>query len=585
MYQQLEVSGELNQSYKTTTPLAEDLRNNWRSLEGQKHLSNRLNLTQKMVQNVEKHWGCCNVDASSISSSPLQAYMNAEARALHYGQGGKSLQLENRFSASGSGFRGVRTPNRTYFFLEFPLSVISLLSYGYDGAEFRREVFRTDAWPDSSGFEEWSQCAEMGNCEKRGLQQRDSLVVCGLKIAKLQQNFRQRFGIRTRSGRVRKISQDANAEPNFRFRFGNSPNLEPEPRVQFSPVQARRRESGPIAQSIVMVKRLESGSKARHNMDKQIAAQVQRKAEFRNYGRKPVQCWAPQDPLPKQYHIFRFRPNALPAARPGHLNDDVLSEIFSRPEISFKDVLAVSLSCRRFRALLMPTIFGKHSWAPWRGRRRSFPPRSIWPHIRVLNVVGPDDWSMSLDSGRRESILAHLKPAIGSMTAAHTFVFTQIWGGIWPELLDTITAAPALTHLVLHHSPWLGVSRGEFDFPPMPRLPRLRHLAYFAAHHMIQSDGIPTPITAVLNTEHTCVPACGRTFSEDRLLKIQRAACDHFQEAKAAAARELESAPDGREIYRQKEAAKQAAKRRKLNPPVWNPVSTAVTRHTDGTRP
>jgi hypothetical protein len=67
-----------------------------------------------------------------------------------------------------------------------------------------------------------------------------------------------------------------------------------------------------------------------------------------------------------------------------------------------------------------------------------------------------------------------LEPAVRNMIAAHTFVLTNIGGGIWARLLETIAAAPVLTHLVLDDSPWLGKDRDIFDLPFTVGMPLLR---------------------------------------------------------------------------------------------------------------
>ncbi|KAJ7460470.1 hypothetical protein B0H11DRAFT_1923871 [Mycena galericulata] len=75
------------------------------------------------------------------------------------------------------------------------------------------------------------------------------------------------------------------------------------------------------------------------------------------------------------------------------------------------------------------------------------------------------------------------------MTAAHTFVLTNIGGGIWPRLLETIAAAPALTNLVLDDSPWFGKDQDIFDLPPTLGMPPLRSLAYNVPHAMAPTGG------------------------------------------------------------------------------------------------
>ncbi|KAJ7865531.1 hypothetical protein B0H13DRAFT_1076408 [Mycena leptocephala] len=179
----------------------------------------------------------------------------------------------------------------------------------------------------------------------------------------------------------------------------------------------------------------------------------------------------------------RLRPS------PGQLNDDLLLEIFSRQEISFEDTKEISLGSRRFRALLMPTLFGKHVWSPWRGARRAFPPESLWPHIRVLTLVGPaGDLDQLIESERREFLVSHLRLAIHRMISVHTIVFSRIHGGLWPEILDSVADASGLSNLVLEDSPWLGLSRDIFHLPSIVSLPPLLKLEYISPH-AVESDG------------------------------------------------------------------------------------------------
>ncbi|KAJ7468262.1 hypothetical protein B0H11DRAFT_2046069 [Mycena galericulata] len=186
-------------------------------------------------------------------------------------------------------------------------------------------------------------------------------------------------------------------------------------------------------------------------------------------------------------------PKLLLVARRGRkardLNDDVLVEIFRRPELCFEDVLQISLASHHLRALVMPLIFGKHTWSPWRVHWRSFPAQTLWPHIRVFIVVGTNDWGL-LDVTQRDFLVSRLQLAVGSMTAAHTFIFRDIRGGIWPQMLQILVAAPALTHLILKKSPWLGEDQHVFDLPPTLRLPPLRQLSYAAPRYMAPSHTV-----------------------------------------------------------------------------------------------
>jgi hypothetical protein len=75
------------------------------------------------------------------------------------------------------------------------------------------------------------------------------------------------------------------------------------------------------------------------------------------------------------------------------------------------------------------------------------------------------------------------------MIAAHTFVLTNIGGGVWPRLLETIAAAPVLTHLFLGDSPWFGKDRDIFDLPSTVGMPPLRSLSYIVPHAVAPSGG------------------------------------------------------------------------------------------------
>lgn len=96
-----------------------------------------------------------------------------------------------------------------------------------------------------------------------------------------------------------------------------------------------------------------------------------------------------------------------------------------------------------------------------------------------------------LESSDHQFIVSQLRIAIQGLTAAHTFSFGGMGGGLWPQLLDTVAAAPALTHLIIDNMPWLGVSRGVFDFPTTSRLPPLRRFAYIAPHAIDENDNRP----------------------------------------------------------------------------------------------
>ncbi|KAJ7744795.1 hypothetical protein DFH07DRAFT_834304 [Mycena maculata] len=181
--------------------------------------------------------------------------------------------------------------------------------------------------------------------------------------------------------------------------------------------------------------------------------------------------------------LFRVWSTELRVESTRRLNDDILAEIFARPEIQFEDLLRLSTASRRFRVLLMPRLFGKHTWAPWHPNYRpGFPPNWLWQHIRVFTLKGPHTRKGPLDSAQRDFLVSHLEPAIRSMTAAQTFVVSFIDGGIWPSLLETIAAAPVCTNLVVDNSPWLGDGQDAFDLPPTLGMLPLRQLAYIAPH-------------------------------------------------------------------------------------------------------
>ncbi|KAJ7086881.1 hypothetical protein B0H15DRAFT_1022985 [Mycena belliarum] len=166
-----------------------------------------------------------------------------------------------------------------------------------------------------------------------------------------------------------------------------------------------------------------------------------------------------------------------------NLDSDVLDEILRRPELDFADLLNISLTSRCWRSCAMPLIFGKQTWSPWWGNRRSFPGQTLWPQIRIFIVVGTCSSSRLLDAEKRTVLESHLQHAIHKMTAVHTIVFQDIGGGLWPKMLDIISAAPALAHLKLDESPWLGEATDVFDLPPtLPSLP-LRKFEYIAPRY------------------------------------------------------------------------------------------------------
>ncbi|KAJ7208936.1 hypothetical protein GGX14DRAFT_633002, partial [Mycena pura] len=173
---------------------------------------------------------------------------------------------------------------------------------------------------------------------------------------------------------------------------------------------------------------------------------------------------------------------------PQELNDDVLREVFATQELTLEDRLQVSLVSHRFRTLVRPLIFSQCTWYPWIGDCSFNLPQTLWAYIRVLNFDGE---MRILDSHRRRFMVWQLEPAIRGLTAAHTFTLTAMRGGLWPELLDTIAAAPVLRHLIIKHMPWDGDDRDVYDFPPTLRLPPIRELAYICPYVIDESRHRP----------------------------------------------------------------------------------------------
>ncbi|KAJ7200730.1 hypothetical protein B0H12DRAFT_1331021 [Mycena haematopus] len=189
---------------------------------------------------------------------------------------------------------------------------------------------------------------------------------------------------------------------------------------------------------------------------------------------------------------FRFlhRPLRLPGpTQKQWFNDDILAEICARPEIQFQNLIQISMVSRRFRVLLMPKLFSKHTWSPWGPHHRlAFPPCQLWPYIRVLVIFGPYEERHFFDGDHRDFVISRLEPAIRGMDAIHTFVLSSIPGGVWPELLEAITAAPACVNLVLDDSPWLGKGQDIFDLPPTMAIAPLRRLSYISPYVLAPSE-------------------------------------------------------------------------------------------------
>ncbi|KAJ7831424.1 hypothetical protein B0H14DRAFT_2804893, partial [Mycena olivaceomarginata] len=199
------------------------------------------------------------------------------------------------------------------------------------------------------------------------------------------------------------------------------------------------------------------------------------------------------DLLQAAFRLFYRRPTLLIESRPRSwkLNNDVLTEILASPQLNLKDLLEISLVSHRFRVLVTPLIFGKHTWSPWSGSRPSFPTQALWAHIRILNLRGP---GRMLESSDHQSIVSQLRLAIQGLTAAHTFSFGGMGGGLWPQLLDTVAAAPALTHLIIDNMPWLGVSRGMKRPPHMLEMKSTTYVVLRACHSSLESLTLPAEL-------------------------------------------------------------------------------------------
>lgn len=83
-------------------------------------------------------------------------------------------------------------------------------------------------------------------------------------------------------------------------------------------------------------------------------------------------------------------------------------------------------------------------------------------------------------------MVSHLDAAIHSMTATHTIIFTAIGGGIWPQMIHTIIAAPALRYLVIEYSLWLE-ARDVVTLPMTLSFPLIR-LVYMSPYALKATD-------------------------------------------------------------------------------------------------
>ncbi|KAJ6625150.1 hypothetical protein B0H10DRAFT_657407 [Mycena sp. CBHHK59/15] len=212
-------------------------------------------------------------------------------------------------------------------------------------------------------------------------------------------------------------------------------------------------------------------------------------------------------------YILHFRLDFLRfgAATCIQLDDDSLLEIFRL--VSPEDRLQLSMVCHRFRTLLMPALFGKQVWAPWstwRGRHRPFPPAYLRAHINVLILQGNESNDL-ISAERRTDVVSQLQIAIPDLTSTHTFVISGITGGLWPQLLETVAAAPAMHTLAMDCCQWTSEGQDIFGFPPKLMIKPLRGVKYDAPYITSPIPQATTrfddPIICSKQRSKICVPS------------------------------------------------------------------------------
>ncbi|KAJ7177463.1 hypothetical protein C8R43DRAFT_507708 [Mycena crocata] len=179
---------------------------------------------------------------------------------------------------------------------------------------------------------------------------------------------------------------------------------------------------------------------------------------------------------------LRFRPQLSSTAQTRVesvlvLNDDLI--IYLSEMLSAETRLELSMVSSRFRRLLMPAIFRNYVWEPCAAYNgRPLPLASLRPHIRVFGLSGEDcPWDDVITAEERIEVVVQLQKAIPQMVSARTFLLTSIPGGLWPQLLDTISMAPWIDELILE-SQWLPEGRGNFDIPASAMITPFRSVAY-----------------------------------------------------------------------------------------------------------
>ncbi|KAF7294255.1 hypothetical protein HMN09_01154000 [Mycena chlorophos] len=160
------------------------------------------------------------------------------------------------------------------------------------------------------------------------------------------------------------------------------------------------------------------------------------------------------------------------------LGIDVLSLILA--ELHPETRRMVSGLSRQLRMALTPTLFYAVRWAPL---RRGFPPPSLRPYIQMLVLAG-DMAIVYTERGkevRRDldyaAIIADMRYGLPLLPVLTTLELTEtVHGGLWPELLETLSLSPTLTHLFLDAS-WLS-SKRRTPVQLRPTTTRLQMVTY-----------------------------------------------------------------------------------------------------------
>ncbi|KAF7294253.1 hypothetical protein HMN09_01153800 [Mycena chlorophos] len=185
------------------------------------------------------------------------------------------------------------------------------------------------------------------------------------------------------------------------------------------------------------------------------------------------------------YNIFysirrQLRARRRKVVRFEDLDDDILLYITTFSGFTRKQRTKLSPVSRRLRRLFRPIIFRDVQWAP-AFQAYTFPSDDIIPFIGSLTLLPythPMRRELRFD---RPRIVSRLQDELPKFSALRTFTLGHsIAGGLWTELLEALTFAPALDKLVLF-APW-GKSRPDsmepFRLAENLRVPRLTCLIY-----------------------------------------------------------------------------------------------------------